>query len=63
MTAATTRRPLADLEEDALVAVETEWQRRAKGACPWTTGEYLDRIDAVHARFANLRRHRLGRLA
>jgi hypothetical protein len=49
-------RPLADLELESLAAVELEWARRAKGAKPWTTTEYLDRIDAVHARYRNFRR-------
>lgn len=53
---ATPTRPLADLEEDELVAVDTEWGRRAGGRRPWSISEYIDRIDAVHARYAHLRR-------
>lgn len=48
-------RPLADLEEDALIRVEEKWGRRARGAKPWTTAEYLNEIAKVHARFAALR--------
>lgn len=49
-------RRLEDLEEDSLVAVELEWQRRARGLKPWTNDEYLDAVDRVHARYANFRR-------
>lgn len=56
MNADLASRPLADLEEESLVEVEREWQRRARGPKPWTTAEYLDRIDAVHVRYANFRR-------
>lgn len=56
MSAAIAGRPLADLEEESLIAVEQEWQRRARGLKPWTTTEYLERIDAVHTRYANFRR-------
>jgi hypothetical protein len=45
-------RPLADLEQSALVRVEEEWQQRAHGIRPWTTQEYLDRIARVHAHYA-----------
>ncbi len=48
-------RPLADLEQDALARVEEEFARRAKGAKPWTTGEYVDRIERVHARYEQRR--------
>lgn len=48
-------RPLADLEEDALIRVEAEWERRARSGKPWTTDEYLDKVAAVHARY-NVRR-------
>jgi hypothetical protein len=62
---ASAARPLADLEQDALVRVEQEWARRAKGARPWSTTEYLDQITAEHARFkvAEIARTRLGRAA
>jgi hypothetical protein len=63
MAAVIESRPLADLELESLAAVELEWQRRAKGAKPWTTTEYLDRIDAVHARYRNFRRWQEGRAA
>jgi hypothetical protein len=56
MNTAIEPRRLEDLEEESLAAVELEWARRAKGAKPWTTTEYLDRIDAVHARYRNFRR-------
>lgn len=52
-------RRLEDLEEASLVAVELEWQRRARGLKPWTTAEYLDAVDKVHVRYANFRRWRL----
>jgi hypothetical protein len=51
MSADLAPRPLADLEEDALIRVEAEWQRRARSGKPWTTSEYLDRIDRVHAHY------------
>lgn len=44
-------RPLADLEVDSVLAVEAAWERRAHGRKPWTTDEFLDRVDAVHARY------------
>jgi transposase len=53
---ATAPRPLADLEQDALARVEAEFARRARGARPWTTTEYVDRIEQVHIRY-NHRRH------
>lgn len=56
MSTALEPRRLEDLEEESLIAVELEWQRRAKGAKPWTNTEYLDRVAAVHARYANFRR-------
>ncbi|CAL9663706.1 hypothetical protein SUDANB1_07105 [Streptomyces sp. enrichment culture] len=58
-------RPLADLEQDALTAVEAEFARRARGVKPWTVADYLDQIAAEHARFkvAALARTRLGRAA
>lgn len=58
-------RPPADLEQDALVRVEQEWARRAKGARPWSVSDYLDQITAEHARFkvAAIARTRLGRAA
>ncbi|MEU6990294.1 hypothetical protein ABZ953_06485 [Streptomyces sp. NPDC046465] len=55
MTAMVAGRPLADLEEESLVAVEQEWGRRAHSAKPWTTEEYLDHVAKVHARYANFR--------
>lgn len=56
MAAVIEGRPLADLEEESLIAVDNEWERRAHGARPWSIDEYLDRIAAVHARYANFRR-------
>lgn len=57
-------RALADLEMDSVLAVEALWGRRAHGAKPWTTEEYLDRVDAVHARYGLrrewLRKHPQG---
>jgi hypothetical protein len=55
MATAIEPRPLADLEMDSLVAVEAVRESRARGVRPWTNQEYLDAIDAVHARY-NLRR-------
>lgn len=56
MATATEPRPLADLEQDALAAVEAEFARRARGPKPWTPTEYVDRIESVHVRY-NHRRH------
>lgn len=56
MATALEPRRLEDLEEDSLIAVEQEWQRRARGLKPWTTAEYLDAVAKVHARYANFRR-------
>lgn len=56
MSTAAEPRPLADLEQDALAAVEQEMARRARGARPWTFDEYVDRIEQVHVRY-NHRRH------
>lgn len=61
--ATVTERPLADLQMDALVRVEEEMARRGKGARPWSIADYLDQIDAEHARFEVARRARLGRVA
>jgi hypothetical protein len=44
-------RRLEDLEQDDLVRVEQEMARRARGVKPWTTAEYVDAIDKVHARY------------
>jgi hypothetical protein len=55
MTAVTDPRPLADLEQDALARVEEEFARRAQGVKPWTPAEYLDRIERVHAHYAQRR--------
>jgi hypothetical protein len=48
-------RPLADLEQDALVAVEVEFARRARGTKPWTPTELIDRIEQVHVRYNHRR--------
>ncbi|MFD4596812.1 hypothetical protein ACFWPQ_02140 [Streptomyces sp. NPDC058464] len=45
-------RPLADLEIDSVLAVEAAWERRSHGRKPQTIPEYLDAVDAVHARYA-----------
>lgn len=64
MSTALEPRRLADLEMDSVLAVEAAWGQRAHGRKPWTTGEYLDRVDKVHARYAIrrewLRRHPQG---
>jgi hypothetical protein len=52
MATVTGPRPIADLEQDAVIAVEQEWQRRALGAKPWTPDEYVDEIEKIHARYA-----------
>lgn len=51
MAATTERRPLADLEMESILAVDKLWEQRAHGLKPWTTEEYLDRIDRVHAHY------------
>ncbi|WP_369274461.1 hypothetical protein AB5J55_35080 [Streptomyces sp. R11] len=48
-------RPLADLEQDAVARVEQEMARRARGVKPWTTAEYVDRIEQVHVRYNHRR--------
>ena len=57
-------RALADLEMDSVLAVDAIWEQRAHGVRPWTTTEYLDAVDKVHARYAIrrewLRRHPQG---
>lgn len=45
-------RPLADLEIESVLAVEAAWERRSHGLKPQTIPEYLDAVDAVHARYA-----------
>jgi hypothetical protein len=45
-------RPLADLEIESVLAVEAAWERRSHGHKPQTIPEYLDAVDAVHARYA-----------
>jgi hypothetical protein len=50
-TVTETRRPLADLEQDAVARVEEEFARRAQGAKPWTPAEYIEQIARVHARY------------
>jgi hypothetical protein len=49
-------RPLADLEQDALARVDAEFARRAKGAKPWTTAEYVEQVERVHVRYTHRRR-------
>jgi hypothetical protein len=56
MATATEPRPLADLEQDALVQVEEEFVRRARGVKPWTPAEYVEQIERVHARYNHRRR-------
>jgi len=56
-------RPLADLQQDALIAVEQEMERRARGHRPWSIRDYLDQNAAERARFEVARRARLGRIA
>lgn len=60
---APTARPLADVQQDALIAVEQEMARRARGRRPWTVTDYLDQNAKEHARFkvAAIARTRLGR--
>jgi hypothetical protein len=45
-------RPLADLEVESVLAVEAAWERRSHGVKPQTISEFLDAVDAVHARYA-----------
>lgn len=42
---------LADLEITELARLEAEFGRRAQGRKPWTIAEYLDKVDAIHARY------------
>lgn len=49
-------RPLADLEQDAIVRVEAEFARRAKGVKPWTPAEYVEQVERVHVRYTHRRR-------
>jgi hypothetical protein len=58
--AAAEPRPLADLEVDSVLAVEAAWERRSHGRKPQTIPEFLDAVDAVHARY-NVRREWLRR--
>ncbi len=51
MATVTEPRPLADLEQDAVARVEEEMARRAKGAKPWTTQEYVEHVCRVHAHY------------
>jgi hypothetical protein len=51
MATPTQPRPLDDLEQDAIARVDIEMARRARGVKPWTTTEYVDQIDRVHARY------------
>lgn len=44
--------PLADLETAELARLEIEFVRRATGFKPWSIPEYLDKVVAVHARYA-----------
>lgn len=64
MATAMEPRPLADLEVESVLAVESAWQRRSHGLKPWTVDEFLDQVAAVHARYAVrrewLRRHPQG---
>jgi hypothetical protein len=50
-TLATGPRPLADLEMDAVLAVEAAWEARSHGVKPQTIPEFLDAVDAVHVRY------------
>ncbi|MGW6872848.1 hypothetical protein ACWGHA_10995 [Streptomyces xanthophaeus] len=43
---------LADLQIAELARLEGEFARRAQGFKPWTIAEYLDKVAAVHARYA-----------
>jgi hypothetical protein len=56
MATAAEPRPLADLEQDAIAAIEDEMARRAKGVKPWTTTEYVEQVCRVHARYEHRRR-------
>ncbi|MFD8949402.1 hypothetical protein ACFV0B_11165 [Streptomyces xanthophaeus] len=43
---------LADLQIAELARLESEFVRRAQGFKPWTIAEFLDKVAAVHARYA-----------
>lgn len=45
--------PLPDLETAELAALEVEFGRRARSLRPWSIADYLDRVEAVHARYAH----------
>jgi hypothetical protein len=64
MATALESRPLADLEIDSVLAVEAVWEARSHGLKPQSTGEFLDAVAAVHARYTIrrewLRRHPQG---
>lgn len=55
MATAIEPRPLADLEQDAIARIEAEMGRRARGVKPWTTTEYVERIERVHAHYQQRR--------
>ncbi|MBZ6290330.1 hypothetical protein KVH30_01930 [Streptomyces olivaceus] len=55
MATVTEPRPLADLEQDALARIEDEMGRRARGMKPWTTTEYVQQIERVHAHYQQRR--------
>lgn len=48
-------RRLEDLEQDAIARVEEEFARRARGVKPWTTAEYVERVERVHAHYTQRR--------
>lgn len=44
---------LADLEVAELARLEIEFGRRARGTRPWSIEDYLNKVAAIHARYAN----------
>jgi hypothetical protein len=55
--------PLADLETAELARLETEFVRRAQGFKPWTIAEFLDKVAAVHARYARFTQYQQKQVA
>jgi len=56
-------KPLRDLQMAELVALEAEFARRSRGLCPWSIADYLDKVAAIHVRYAWLTRYQGKELA
>lgn len=55
--------PLPDLETAELAALEVEFGRRARSLRPWSIADYLDRVEAVHARYARFTHYQQKQVA